>query len=347
MKKLVIGVLFGGCSGEYEVSIQSAYGVITHIDTAKYEPVLIGIDRDGGWHLYRGPVEWIAQDRWFQSEYCTPVVSSPDKKVHGVLVLTGDMILEKRLDAVFPVLHGKNGEEGTVQGVFELAGVPVVGCDLLSSAVCMDKNLAHQTVAQAGVQVPAAEVFGRGSSQEQIKAQMPSYPVFVKPLKGGSSLGITKVFDEKDLEGAISRAFVFDDHIIIEESIDGFEVGCAVLGTEELIIGDVDEIQLSSGFFDYEEKYQRKSSKIYVPARISPDKAAQIKETAEIIYRALGCKGFSRVDMFLTPEGRIVFNEVNTIPGLTEKSRYPNMLKSAGISFDEMVGRLIGMAVSA
>lgn len=168
-----------------------------------------------------------------------------------------------------------------------------------------------------------------------------NYPLFVKPLRAGSSFGITKVAGPEDLEGAVRHAFEYDSYVILEETIPGFEVGCAVLGTEELLVGEVDEIELSQGFFDYTEKYTLKTSSIHVPARISPEKAKEIKETAKTIYRGLGCSHFARVDMFLTPEGEIYFNEVNTIPGFTAHSRYPNMMKAAGISFEELLSRLL------
>ena len=167
------------------------------------------------------------------------------------------------------------------------------------------------------------------------------YPLFVKPMRAGSSFGITKVARAEELQAAIEHAFAYDSYVIMEEMVDGFEVGCAVLGTEKLTIGAVDEIELSQGFFDYTEKYTLKSSSIHVPARISPQKAKEVQDTAAKIYRALGCSDFARVDMFLTPEGEIYFNEVNTIPGFTSHSRYPSMMKEIGISFEELLNRLL------
>ncbi len=343
-----VAVLFGGCSTEYEVSLQSAYAVITSLDTGRYEPVLIGIEKTRGqWYLYRGEPDAIPDDRWYSPETCTPVCVSTDRRLHGICVKEKEGIRKISLDAAFPVLHGKNGEDGTVQGVFELAGIPVVGCGLLGSAVGMDKELAHRIAAAAGVRVPASITVRRPYEAERLKkdAGELGYPLFVKPVRAGSSFGITRVSTSEDLIPAVEDAFKHDDEVILEEQIRGFEVGCAVMGNETLTIGEVDEIELSEGFFDYEEKYTLKTSSIHVPARIPEETAARIKHTAETIYRALKCRDFTRVDMFLTPEGKIYFNEVNTIPGFTAHSRYPGMMKAAGISFKELVERLIEMEV--
>jgi D-alanine---D-serine ligase len=251
------------------------------------------------------------------------------------------------LDLALPVLHGKNGEDGTVQGLIELSGVLLVGCDTLCSALCMDKDRAHKLAALAGVNVPKAVVFQKPEKMDEQEADWLAaaarigYPLFVKPVRAGSSFGVTKVMEESALAAAVRDAYRHDREVILEEAIEGFEVGCAVMGDRELTVGEVDEIELSHGFFDYTEKYTLKTSRIYVPARIRPETAERIKETAQVIYRALGCSGFARVDMFLTPEERIVFNEVNTIPGFTSHSRFPSMMKAAGISFEEVVNCLL------
>ena len=182
------------------------------------------------------------------------------------------------------------------------------------------------------------------SALQEIDATL-TYPLFVKPVRAGSSFGITKVMEKQELDAAIAMAFEHDTEVIVEETINGFEVGCAVLGIDELTVGRVDEIELSNGFFDYTEKYTLKSSKIYIPARIDAETEKRIQKAAVTIYKALGCSGFARVDMFLTPSGEIVFNEVNTIPGFTSHSRYPNMMKGIGLSFAEMLDKLIGLYV--
>lgn len=346
--KKKIAVLFGGCSTEYPVSLESAYAVLTHLKEEKYEIIPIGITRQGEWFRYDGSYEHIKEDTWHeQTDCCFPAWISPNRLVHGMVELRNKICREIRLDAVFPILHGKNGEDGTVQGAAELAGIPVIGCGVLASALCMDKDRAHQFVEKAGILVPKAVVFLKKSSEtdwlEQTRAL--SYPLFVKPVKAGSSFGITKIEKQEDLVKAVREAFLHDDEVIVEEEVKGFEVGCAVLGNDTLLTGRVDEIELSDGFFDFTEKYTLKSSKIHMPARISDEMEQKVQETAKTIYKVLGCKGFARVDLFLTPDNQLVFNEVNTIPGFTSHSRYPNMMKGAGISFSEILERLIGLEV--
>ena len=342
-----IAILFGGCSPEYSVSLQSAYSVITHIDRKKYTPILIGISNAGDWFKYDGEIEKIPADTWCNEEDCIPVVVSPNRTVHGILTIKNGKIKEMYIDAAFPVLHGKNGEDGTVQGLFELAGIPVVGCGVLSSALCMDKDRAHKLVQAAGISVPQSFVLQNDMDAEiaLMQAEEIGYPLFVKPVGAGSSYGITKVTERNQLPAALKLAFSYDNKVIIEECISGFEVGCAVLENDGLMVGEVDEIELEKGFFDFTEKYTLKTSSIHVPARISAEEATKIKEMAKLIYKTLDCRGFARVDMFLDDTGRIVFNEVNTIPGFTTHSRFPNMMKAVHISFEQIISIAIDKAV--
>lgn len=344
-----IGIIFGGCSSEHEVSLKSAYGIISHINRRRYEPVLIGITRRGRWYLYEGNVEKIQDGTWDRDKACTPAIISPDKADGGVMVTKQGEQRFIRLDAALPVLHGRFGEDGTIQGLLEMAGIPVIGCGTMSSAICMDKDMSHRLVACAGMRVPKSFVLERQGKEEEgaAWAEQIGYPVYVKPATEGSSIGISKVGDKEQLTGAIKTAFEYDSKVILEENIEGFEVGCAVLGNREPLLGAVDEIETPDGFFDFTEKYTQKKSHIHVPARISSEKALEVQKAAECIYHTLGCKGFARVDLFLTPEGELVFNEVNTIPGFTVHSRYPNMLKSIGLSYDEIVERLIQTEVGA
>lgn len=347
MRKANVAIFFGGCSPEYSVSLESAYSVIRNLNPEKYSPITIGISRVGKWYIFTGDVEKIKEDKWENDTDCFPAVLSPDRDTHKLLLLKNNAIEEISIDVALPVLHGKNGEDGTVQGVIALSGIPLAGCGILASALCMDKDRAHKLVELSGVRVPKSIVI---SSHEHITvaqsfAEKVGFPLFVKPVKAGSSYGITKAQTADELIPAIAAAFQYDNEVILEENIDGFEVGCAVLGTDHLITGEIDEIELSQGFFDFTEKYTLKTSAIHVPARISSEKAAEVKETAKQIYRTLGCSGFARVDMFLTPSGEIVFNEVNTIPGFTEHSRYPGMMKATSLSFQEILDRIIEQAV--
>lgn len=346
MEKRKIAVLFGGCSPEYSVSLESAHGVITHMDRTKYEPVMVGITPEGDWFHYTGDVDKLPSDTWREGP-CAPAAVSPSRGERALLVFGEKGVEQILLDAAFPVLHGQNGEDGTVQGLFQLAGIPVVGCGVLASALCMDKDRAHKLAQAAGVAVPASRGLKRGQEKEAAAlGEKLGYPLFVKPVKAGSSYGITRATGPEQLPAAVALALRYDDEVILEEAISGFEVGCAVLGNEALTVGEVDEIELSGGFFDFTEKYTLKTSAIHVPARIPKEKAEEVKAAARIIYRALGCRGFARVDLFLEPSGRILFNEVNTIPGFTAHSRYPNMMKAAGLSLEEVVTRVIELGVA-
>lgn len=348
MKKLTIAVLFGGCSSEYSVSLASAHSVIGHMDRSKYMPVMIGISSRGEWFCFDGDVEKIADDTWCNAADCTPAALSPDRPAHELLVFRPGKVKMIHVDAAFPVLHGRNGEDGTVQGLIEIAGIPLVGCGTLASALCMDKDRAHKLAHVAGITVPAAFVLEKDMDVEKVlePADKLGYPLFVKPVKAGSSYGITKVQDRNKLPAAIKLAFDYDNQVIVEENINGFEVGCAIMGNDHLTVGEVDEIELADGFLDFTEKYTPKTSAIHVPARIPQEKAAEIKQTAKTVYAALGCRGFARVDMFLMPSGKIVFNEANTIPGFTSHSRFPSMMKAAGISFEQMISSMIELAVN-
>ncbi|MBU3145514.1 D-alanine--D-serine ligase VanG [Clostridium sp. CF012] len=343
MKKKTIAIIFGGCSSEYEISLQSAYSVIISLNPQYYDVTLIGITRSGVWMRYNGSPEQILDNTWMDMGACVPAIISPDRHIHGMLEFYDDKIIATRIDVAFPVLHGKNGEDGTLQGLLTMAGIPFVGCDTLSSAMCMDKDIAHKIVHLAGVKTPPSILLRAKVSDAELMERVVSlkFPMFVKPVNGGSSLGITKVSQGSELQGAIAVAFQYDNKVLIEEAINGFEVGCAVLGNDSLTIGEVDEIELSNGFNDYTEKYTHKTSQIHMPARIDADMAVRIKRTSVIIYQALRCSGFARVDLFLTPDGDIIFNEVNTIPGFTSHSRYPNMLKGIGMTFDKIVDSLI------
>ncbi len=347
MDKRTIAVIFGGCSPEYPVSLESSHSVITNMDSEKYDLILLGITKGGEWYRFYGDASALEDDTWRDGK-CVPAIISPDREVHGIVEFDREGVRTTRIDAAFPVMHGKNGEDGTIQGLCEMAGIPVVGCGTLSSAICMDKDRAHKLAALAGVDVPASIVLTERPKEDDIEGRVAAlgYPVFVKPVRAGSSFGITKVSSPMALMDAIDFAFQFDREVIIEEAISGFEVGCAVMGNDKLTIGRVDEIEIYGDIFDYEEKYTLKTAKIHMPARISEETEKRIQSAAAKIYHALGCKVMARVDMFLTPDGHIVFNEVNTIPGFTPHSRFPNMMKGIGLDFPALLDCLVDYTFS-
>lgn len=348
MEKKKIGVIFGGCSPEYGVSLESSYSVINSIDKEKYDVILIGITQKGDWYKYEGNVEDIKENKWQENGKCTKVLISTNKADRGIIEIQDNKTTNLiKLDAIFPVLHGKDGEDGAVQGLIQLSGIPLIGCSILSSSLCMDKYLSHKLVESYGIKVAKNVVINNNTEKNVIKEKLSKlmYPLFVKPMRAGSSFGITKVENESEIDKALLEAFKYDTELIIEENVDGIEIGCAVLGNDNLTVGEIDEIELSEGFFNFTEKYTLKTSKIHVPARIDEETKKRAKETAKQIYKILKCKDFARVDMFLTPNGDIYFNEINTIPGFTSHSRYPSMMKEIGITFDKLIDTLISINV--
>ncbi|MCO7125048.1 D-alanine--D-alanine ligase [Sporolactobacillus shoreicorticis] len=351
MKKATVGILFGGNSAEYKISLKSAYSIITSLNTEKYEPVLIGITKEGSWKRYTGSADTIPEDTW-NGQNCVPASILPDKSFHGLIEQRDGQLVCTHLDAVFPVLHGKNGEDGTIQGLLELSGIPYVGCNVLSSSIGMDKDISHHIVKDAGFRVPETVSITGKVSEEQLKkiGNGLGYPLFVKPANGGSSFGVTKVENSANLLAAVADAQKYDNKICIEEAIVGCEVGCSLLGKgDDLTVGEVDQIVLSHGFFRiHQESHPEtdsENSTVRVPADVSSDIQKRIKETAKAIYSVLGCTGLARIDMFLTPDHEVVFNEINTMPGFTSYSRYPRMMKAAGISLSQVTDAAIQLAL--
>jgi D-alanine---(R)-lactate ligase len=343
MDRLKIGIIFGGCSEEHPISVKSAREVAQHLDVEKYEPFYIGITKRGAWKLCDG-----GPDAHWENGRCRPAVLSPDRSVRGLLVLEGECHKTISLDVVLPVLHGKLGEDGAMQGLLELSGIPYVGCDVQSSALCMDKPLAYIVARDAGIATPE---FWTITANEDIDADRLVYPVFVKPARSGSSFGVSKVSEKAALLRAVQTARQYDSKVVIEEAVDGSEVGCAVLGNDlDLLTGEVDQISLSHGFFRIHQEIEPESgsenSTPIVPADISPEARSLVQTTAKALYRALGCRGLARVDTFLKEDGTVVLNEVNTLPGMTSYSRYPRMMAAAGWPLAEVIDRMVSLALT-
>ncbi|TBO60493.1 D-alanine--(R)-lactate ligase [Streptomyces kasugaensis] len=338
---LKIGIIFGGSSEEHHVSVKSAKEVAKNLDAGKYEPYWIGITQSGAWKLCDSPgADW-------ENGGARPVTLSPDRSVHGLLVLEQGRFEVIRLDLVLPVLHGTFGEDGAVQGLLELSGVPYVGCDIQSSAICMDKSLTYTVAKSAGIATPNFWVV---EGDEKVDAGQLPYPVFVKPARSGSSFGVSKVAGEEDLPSALDAARQYDSKVLIEEAVAGSEVGCAILGEPFTpIAGEVDRVALSHGFFRIHQEDSpetgSENSTFIVPADISEASRRLVQESAKTIYRTLGCQGLARVDMFLKEDGQVVLNEVNTLPGMTSYSRYPRMMAAAGLPLSEVIDRLVSMTL--
>ena len=350
MKKVL--VLFGGVSSEHDISLISAKSVIENIPKDKYEPVLMGITKDGEWYLYNGDVEDLPEDKWLNNkENITPATISLSREDHGIIAF-GDEVKKIRIDVVFPVLHGKNGEDGTIQGMLQLAAIPYVGCDMISSACCMDKVYTNTLADAAGV--PQAKWLGvkeydYSKEKDSILTKAEEYlgyPIFVKPANAGSSVGVSKATDLKSLNESIIKAFKEDSKLVLEEGVVGAEVEVAVMGNEEPIASVVGEIEACNDFYDFDAKYINSASNLYIPARISEEKAEEVRKAAVNAYKALGCSGLARVDFFVRhSDGAVMLNEPNTIPGFTSISMYSKLFAAAGVPYPELIDKLICFAI--
>lgn len=340
MKDLLI--LFGGKSGEYEVSEMSAASVLSNIDTDKYNIIKIGITKNGRWFKTDASPEQIKSGEW-DSMPKQSAFLSPDTSHHGIFV-EGKL---QNVDVIFPVMHGDYCEDGCIQGLFELSGIPYVGPGVLASAAGMDKSATKLFAAASGVPQAKWYITSPAASEEEIEKieSKFSYPIFVKPCNAGSSLGISKAGNRAELEKAIAEAAKFDSKILCEEYIDGYEVECAVLGNEDTRASVVGQITPSNEFYDYSAKYIDNASGLTIPANIPEETAEKIREYAVTVFKALGCRGMSRVDFFvLRGSGEIKFNEINTLPGFTSISMYPKLWEKSGIPYSELIDKLIEYA---
>jgi len=347
MSKQKIAVLFGGQSSEHEISCISAVTVIQNIDRNKYDLLLVGITKEGRWVLVDS-VAAIQNGSWKDGR--RGAVLSPDASIHGVLLLEDGHVTVERVDVAFPVLHGRYGEDGTIQGVLELAQIPYIGCGVLSSAVSMDKLYTKIIVDTLGVaqarylpvrRKALADVESAAASVEE----MFTYPVFVKPSNAGSSKGVSKASDREELKKALQAAANEDDKILVEEAIVGRELECAVLGGSGVKASGVGEILPAAEFYDYEAKYHSEDSRTVLNPSLPEGKAEELRQAAADIFQAVDGLGLARVDFFLeSGTDRIVFNEINTLPGFTSISMYPMLWEEQGLSKPQLVEALIQTA---
>ncbi|MCD7859800.1 MAG: D-alanine--D-alanine ligase [Firmicutes bacterium] len=354
MVKLSVCVLFGGVSPEHDVSLRSAESVLNNLNPEKYNIFPVGITKSGDWVLYGGrDYSLLPGEKWLDCPHNRRAAISPVRG-QGLLTFEGDCVVRERIDVVFPVLHGENGEDGAVQGLLQLAGIPYVGSHIAASAVAMDKTLTKLVVdsipfAQADwLLVRASELEARMDAViSRIESNF-SYPVFVKPSGTGSSVGVSKVKNRESLEQALLHAGKYDEKILVEEFIDGKEVEVAVLGNGSPVASVCGEIDSGAEFYDYDAKYITDTSVAYVPARISPEAEELVREAAVKIYSAIGCAGLSRVDFFVThDDGRVVFNEINSLPGFTSISMYPKLFEASGIPYSALLDSLLQLAREA
>ena len=348
MEKIKVAVLFGGQSTEHAVSLQSACAVLHAMKGTRFEAVPVGITREGRWFWYRGPLDAVGEGVW-EKEECAPVTLTPDASVHGLLVQGAGSLY---LDAAFPVLHGKNGEDGTVQGLLALAGIPCVGCGVLASAVCMDKAVANALFEANGVPHTRWLAADRWEIESDLEGvcegveKKLGWPVFVKPANAGSSVGISKVSSRDELKKAIDLALENDRKVVFEAFVDGQEVECAVIGSDPAVATRPGEILAGAEFYTYDDKYKNGVSQTVIPAHLPEAKLDEVKTYAAMAYTALNCEGLARCDFFVEKgTGRVLINEINTFPGFTSISMYPKLMEHEGLPVPQLIDRLIALAL--
>ena len=354
MKKLSVCILFGGMSPEHQVSLRSAESVLNNIDKEKYNIFPVGITQEGDWILFGGKdYAMLPAGTWMDHPDNRRAAISPIRG-QGLLCFEGDCVVRERIDVVFPVLHGENGEDGAMQGLLKLAGIPYVGPHVAASAVAMDKTLTKLVVDHAGVTQAAWMLVRRGELANHAEAILDrlearfSYPMFVKPAGTGSSVGVSKAVDRESLLKALENAAAFDEKVLVEEFIHGREVEVAVMGNGSPMASICGEIDSGADFYDYDAKYVTDTSTAYIPARIPEDVQEIVREAAVKVYSAIGCQGLSRVDFFVTFEdNRVVFNEINTLPGFTSISMYPKLFAASGIPYTQLIDELLMLAQEA
>lgn len=351
MSKLKVGIVFGGKSVEHEVSLQSAKNIVDAIDKNKYEVVLIGIDKQGKWYVNDVSSYLInAEDpKLIQlSKSDVPVAFVPGQTTDQLINASSAQILEQ-LDVIFPIVHGTLGEDGSIQGLLRIANLPFVGPSVLSSAVCMDKDIAKQLLHLAGINVAKSMTFTRGEQSEINYNDALAYlkaPMFIKPANQGSSVGISKVSTEQEFTEAIELAFQYDHKLIIEETIIGREIECSVLGNEQPEASLPGEILPQTEYYSYESKYiDAEGAKLKAPASLSADMTKKVQAVSIQAFKALQCEGLARVDFFLTKDDQLYVNELNTLPGFTEISMYPKLWEVSGLAYTDLITRLIELAI--
>ncbi len=332
-----MAVIFGGRSAEHEVSLQSAKNVIAALDKKKYDPILVGIDKTGRWHLQDN-------SHYLLNESNPKLIGLAQS--HKELVLPPTPLAKQSLgiDVVFTVLHGTFGEDGTIQGFLKLANIPFVGAGVLGSAVGMDKDVQKRLLRDAGI--PTVKFVVLTSHKNPVASPF-GYPVFIKPANCGSSVGISKAHGQKELLKAVKVAFRYDSKVLVEEAIKGREIEISVLGNENPVASVPGEILPTHEFYDYEAKYIDENGAVFeIPAKLTKAEIKKIQDLAVKAYKALCCEGMARVDMFLDKKGQVLINEINTIPGFTKISMYPKLWEASGVPYSKLIDKLIQLALA-
>lgn len=351
MAKIKVGIVFGGKSAEHEVSLQSAKNIVDAIDPSKYEVVLLGIDKLGKWHI-NDPSSYLLHTenpKLIQLNKSNQQVAVVPGETNGQLVNISSVNGLDQVDVIFPIVHGTLGEDGSIQGMLRLANLPFVGTDVLGSAVSMDKDFAKRLLQAAGIKVAKGMTFRKHRQKEvdfkKAEAEL-GLPMFIKPANQGSSVGVSKVRNEEEFYQGMQDAFQYDHKVLVEAAIVGREIECAVLGNEEPIASLPGEILPQTDFYSYESKYiDEKGAELAAPADLSPELTKKVQQAAINVFQTLECEGMARIDFFLQEDGQLVVNEVNTLPGFTKISMYPRLWDISGISYPNLIDRLITLAI--
>ncbi|MBQ8248917.1 MAG: D-alanine--D-alanine ligase [Clostridia bacterium] len=358
MSKTSLLCLFGGKSSEYEVSLISAHSILSNIDREKYAITTVGITKEGDWYLYTGDIDSIKDGTWCtKTDALKKAALSPSPSDAALLVFNADKVEYVHIDVIFPIMHGANAEDGTLQGLLKLSGIPFVGCGCVTSAIGMDKGFTKLVLYHYGIPQAKCEIIDKFRLTLDIDSVIEAcegigtYPIFVKPANAGSSVGASKASNREELISALTLAAEHDSKIIVEEYIKGKEIEVAVMGnrpmgTNAYTASTPGQINPGSEFYDYDAKYSADSnSSCLIPADIKPETAKKVQEYARIICDALGVTGLSRVDFFVTEDDRIIFNEINTLPGFTQISMYPKLRIHDGMTYPEVIDRLVELAL--
>ncbi|GAA0479717.1 D-alanine--D-alanine ligase [Salinibacillus aidingensis] len=346
-----VGIIFGGKSAEHEVSLQSAKNIVDAIDPEKYEVTLLGIDKEGKWHINDQSHYLLNKEnpKLIQLNKSNDHVAIiPGETDHQLINANGNVELDQ-LDVIFPIVHGTLGEDGSLQGMLRLANIPYVGTNVLGSAVCMDKDIAKRLMKDAGISVAESITVKRREKDrihfDQVKEKL-GIPFFIKPANQGSSVGVSKVNTEEEFKEGIREAFAYDHKVLLEENIEGRELECSVLGNDDPIASTPGEILPQGEFYSYETKYIDESGALLeAPANLNEEEMECMKKTAVHAFKALECEGMARVDFFMKKDGTLVLNEINTLPGFTKISMYPKLWEISGIPYSELIDRLIELAI--
>lgn len=348
MSKIRAAIIFGGVSNEYGTSLLAAASVIDNINTEEYEIICLGITKKGRWLYYPGTSDGIRHDTWSEDPDCTPVIISPDPNRSGIVKLENGEVTFSRIDVAFPVLYGKNGEDGTIAGILRGTGIPYVGSDLMASAACMDKTYTRMVLKYNGFRTSEWRMMFRNELSDldekcKIYTQELRYPIIVKPANFGSSQSMNVASDLESLRSSIKIALAMDEKVVVEEFIEGKEIQVGIIGYDNLVVSMPGEVKLCKDAFDFSEMFSR--NEYIVPAELNEDVSTKIRQIAKDAYKLMGCSGMARVDFYYTESGDIIISQINTVPEISENSMFVKLMEHSGYSFNNLIDALLTQAV--